>query len=79
MYPSDKKGRSRKVKVTKHLEHLAGASDILCLQETQLLELDCESLGHSLKSHIVFYNNAREGRRGGSRPLSLGPSPLGST
>ena len=55
----------RKAKVDAHLEKLGASSDVLCLQETQLLELDHDSLGHSLDSFIFFYNNAPFGLKGG--------------
>ena len=45
-----------------HLTHLGSITDILCLQETQLLEL---ALGWVLKTHKIFYNNAIEGQKGG--------------
>ena len=77
-YPRDLKGRLRKAKVDNQLERLGASSEILCLQETQLLELDSASLGHSLKTHILYYNNATLARRGGSPPVSLGPSPPAS-
>ena len=65
MYPTDLRGRKRKLKVCSHLTHLGGVSDILCLQETQLRERDFDSLGWVLKTHKIYYSNADEGTKGG--------------
>ena len=74
-YPRDRKGRMRKAKVDAHLGKLGASSDVLCLQETQLLELDHDSLGHSLDSFIFFVTMPPLGLKGGSPLGFLGPSP----